>query len=196
MKNIKYKLIFFLLFSLSLQCFAQKGFKVIYKAEKRFEKGQNKKALKLLTKAEKMDYGFCGNAWLEANRAINLLKARISIDQKEYQQARNCLDSIDWEFNGDNFDSIKIRTYQMEYGKDSLSSMIDSALLNTWIECYDEANGFAIIPLTNGKTIKFKVNLMTIDLDWFYMDDKKKKAEIWVTKFNDSENYKLIKEKI
>jgi hypothetical protein len=192
MIDLKYVLIFLVFFNLILQTFAQKGFKVIHKAEQKYEDGQNKRALELLSKAEKMNYGFCGNARMGAKRAINLLRTKIYINKKEYQLARNSLDSIGWEYKGDNLDSIKIRTYQMEYGKDSLSNMIDSSLVNTKVEC-EEYDCFAIIALKNGKEIKMKVN--PIDFDLIYISDEKKKAEIWVNWFKESENYKLIKEK-
>ena len=192
-KNIKS--IFFLLvfFSLTLPSFAQKGYKVIRKAEKKHQYGQNDRALKLLSKAENMNYGFFGNAWLEANRAINLLRAKIYIDKKEYQLARNYLDSISSEFVGDNLDSIRIRTFQLEYGKDSLSSMIDSSLLNTKEECEASYFCYIIIPLTNGKTIRMTSN--SFDPNIMIESDERKKIEIWLAWFKGSENYKLIKEK-
>lgn len=193
MKNLRNIFFLFVLLSLVIPTFAQEGFKVIHKAEQKYENGKKKRALYLLSKAEKMNYGFCGNAWMDANRAINLLRATIYIDQKDYQLARNSLDSIGWEYRGDNFDSIRIRTYQMEYGKDSLSNMIDSSLVNTKVEC-GEYDCFVVIPLTNGKEIILKPNLMS-NFDLIYLDDEKKKVEKWVFKFKDSENYKLIKEK-
>ncbi len=191
MKAFKDILIFLVFFCLTLQIFAQRGYKVIYKAERKYEKGHYKKALKLLSKAENMNYGFCGT-WMEADRAINLLRAKIYINKKEYQLASNSLDSIGRGHAGDNLDSIRIRIYQMEYGKDSLSRMIDSALVNTRVECVEE-NCFAMIPLMNGKAIKMKGNLFNSEL--IFMNDVKKKTEIWVKAFKESEHYKLIKEK-
>lgn len=192
MKNLKYIPIFLIFFSLTLKTFAQKGFDIISKAEVKYEHGKYKSALKLLSKAENMNYGFCGNAWMDADRAIYLLRAKIYINKKEYQLARNSLDSIGWEFNGDKFDSIRIRTYQMEYGKDSLSSMIDASLVNTKVEC-GEYSCFIIIPLTNGKALKLKNYLFNFDL--MIIEDEIKKTEVWVNWFKESENYKLIIEK-
>lgn len=193
MKNLKYILSLFLLLSLALPTFAQKGFKVVHKAEQKYENGQHKKALKLLSKAEKMNFGFCGNAWMDAERAINILKAKIYIDKKKYQLVRNSLDSIGWEYRGDNLDSIRIRTYQLEYGKDSLSNMIDTSFTNTKIECGDY-DCFVITPLTNGENLKLKINPMS-NSDLIFMDDEKKKLEIWIAVFKESQNYKLIREK-
>lgn len=179
-------------FSLSLQIYAQEGFKMIRKAEHKYENGHNNSALKLLSKAENMNYGFCGNASMDANRAINLLKAKIYINKKEYQMARNSLDSIGWEHISDNLDSIRIRTYQMEYGKDSLSNMIDSSFVNTKVDCR-ECDCYSIITLTNGKVLKLKVNSIKNNL--ICLAEEKKKVEFWVTWFIESENYKLIKDK-
>ena len=193
MKNLKYILSLFFLLSLALPTFAQNGFIEIHKAEQKYENGQNKKALKLLSNAEKMNYGFCGNAWMDADRAINLLRAKIYIDQEDYQLARNSLDSIGLEYKGDNLDSIRIRTYQLEYGKDALSNMIDTSFTNTKMEC-GEHECFVIIPLTDGENLKLKVNPMT-NSDLILIDDEKKKLEIWIARFKESQNYKLIKEK-
>ncbi len=189
MKGVVIILVFF---TLPLQTFAQKGFKVIRKAENKFQNGRNDRALNLLSKAENMNYGFCGNAWMDADRAINLLRAKIYIDKREYQMARNSIDSISWEYLGDNLDSIRIKTYLMEYGKDSLSAMLDSSLVSTKVEC-GEYDCYAIIPLINGKVIRMKFNPFMSDLT--YMDDERKKIEMWVPWFRDSENYKMIKEK-
>jgi hypothetical protein len=106
--------------------------------------------------------------------------------------ARNSLDSIGWEHISDNLDSIRIRTYQMEYGKDSLSNMIDSSFVNTKVDCR-ECDCYSIITLTNGKVLKLKVNSIKNNL--ICLDEEKKKVEFWVTWFIESENYKLIKDK-
>lgn len=80
----------------------------------------------------------------------------------------------------------------MEYGKDSLSSMIDSSLVNAKVECGDN-DCYAIIPLTNGKVIRMKFNPFKSYL--MLIADESKKTELWVTWFKESGNYKLIKEK-
>ena len=193
MKNLKHILSLFLLQCLVLPAFAQKGFEVIKKAETKHLNGQHKKALKLLSKAEKMNFGFCGNAWMDADREINLLKAKIYIKQENYQFARNSLDSIGVEYRGDNLDSIRIRTYQMEFGKEFLSSVIDSSLNHSEVTC-GEYECYVSIPLTKGKEIKLKPNPMS-NFELIYLNDEKQKSENWLLKFKDSENYKLIKEK-
>lgn len=192
MKSLKNTYFLVLLLCITLSSYAQKPFKVIHKAERKFENGQNKRALKLLSKAEKMNFGICGNAGVNADRAINLLRAKIYIDQKEYQLARNSIDSIGLWAMVDNLDSIIIRTYQMEYGKDSLSNMVDSSLINTKVVCTGY-KCYAIIPLTNGKEITMKISISNFKVR--SLNDNRKKAEEWIKEFKESENYKLIKEK-
>ncbi len=184
----------FILFALAFPIYAQNGFKVIKKAEQKYKKGQSNKALKLLSKAEKMDYGFCGNAWMEAERSINLLKAEIYINKGEYQLARNSLDSIRWEYSVDNLDSIRIRTYQMQYGKDSLSNMIDTSFSNAKIIC-DILNCNIIIPLSNNEFIKLYINRQSNKELYFIMLGGKIEDKKWIKYFKNTENYKLLIEK-
>lgn len=80
----------------------------------------------------------------------------------------------------------------MEYGKESLNNMIDSSLINTKVVC-GELDCYAIISLVNGKEIKLKINLINVGL--IYIEDEKKKVEMWVNWFKESKNYKQIKEK-
>ncbi len=187
MKHAKSIIIFLVFLCLTLQVYSQEGFEVISIAERKYKNGQYNGALKLLSKAEKMDYGFCGNAWMEANEAINFLRYKIYMHKKEYQMAINSLDSLG--YSSDYNDSIKIRIYQMEYGKDSLSSIIDSSLVNTTIEC-GKYHCYAIIPLTNGNVIRMRTRFSLNNIS-----DEKKKAKIWITWFRKSKNYTLIKEK-
>ncbi len=179
-------IVFFVFFSLTLQVFSQEGFDVIRLAERKYEKGQLNGALKLLSKAEKMDYGFCGNAWFEADNAINSLRYKIYMDKKDYEMARN---SLYYLFPSNRVDSIIIRTYQMEYGKDSLSNMIDSSLVNTRIEC-GKYHCYAIVSLTNGNVIRMRTRFSLDNIT-----NEKKKANIWVTWFKKSEIYRLVKGK-
>lgn len=184
---------FFFFLNLAIPAYAQEGFNVIRKAETQFQKGNTEKALKLLLKAENMNYGSCGNASMDANRSINLLRAKIYIDQEKYQEARNSLDSIYVERQLDNLDSIRIRTLQLEFGKDYLSNSIDSCLVNVKIEC-GETDCYTILPFTNGKIIRLKINLFRerkITAIWFETN----KEEIWINWFKQSEYYAMLKER-
>lgn len=191
MKRFRYLFCLLIFFCDVESVTAQEGFVIINKAEKEYELGNYRKALILLADAEKTDYGFCGNAWDESNISINLLRAKIYIAQNKYQFARNCLDSICR--GGNDIDSIKIRTYQLEIGKDSLRKMIDSSLTNAYLKCVD-LNCYMIIPLINGKSeLKFKLN--TVNSYRYSLEkDEVKKKELWLTEFLKSKSYALIKE--
>lgn len=193
MNNFNYILLFFFFLNLAIPTYAQEGFNVIRKAEAQFQKGNSEKALKLLIKAKTMGYGPCGNAAMDANRSINLLRAKIYMTQEKYQEARNSLDSIYAERRLDNLDSIRIRTLQLEFGKDSMSNMLDSSLPNVKIEC-GESDCYAILPFTNGKIIRLKINTFRnreITAIWFETN----KEEIWINWFKQSEYYAMLKEK-
>jgi hypothetical protein len=117
---VKYVIILFSFLAILKPLSAQKSFEVISKAEQKYEKGLNEKALKLLDKAEGIHDVTCGIGAMTKRSSTNILRAKIYMNQEKYQLARNSLDSIYW---GD-YDSLRIKTYQMEYGKDSLSNMI------------------------------------------------------------------------
>lgn len=192
MKRVK---VIFLIFLLGYSGFTygHKGFEIIRKAEEKFEKGESKKALKLLKKAEKKDYGFCGNAVLTASRSINLLRAKIYMNQGEYEKARNSLNLIYAEYSEDNIDSIRIRTYQMEFGKEVLGGMVGS-LENTHIEEEEDGYFYVKIPLQNGIEMRLKIASKE-SLPYMLEENKDKRAKMWVEKFKTSDNYKLLKGK-
>ncbi len=62
-------LVFLFLFA-AFDLNAQSGFEIIEKAERMIEKGRYEKATRLLDQADTMNYGFCGNAWMDANAEI------------------------------------------------------------------------------------------------------------------------------
>jgi len=193
--TMKIQLIILLSF-LPILAYSQEGFKIIEKAEKKFEHKNYRKTLQLLNQAEGMDYGFCGNSWMDANRSINLLRAKVHLAQKNYQLARNSLDSIVFEYRDDHFDSIKVRTYQTEIGCDSLSNMLDESLIHTSFITRN-LDWFASIPLTNGiDTLRFKIRSNKINdlLDLNNEKDKEILYEKWLVEFLSTDAYILIKQ--
>ena len=188
------KLLTFIFFILiSFLSFTQEGFKIIKQAEKKFTQKKYNKSLRLLEDAKNMNYGFCGNAWSEANYAIYSLRSKIYIELKQYQHARNCLDSIYMPKSVDNFDSIIIITYINEIGKDSLASMIDSSLLKTEIKSISQELCYIIIPLTdNVNILKFKVNEM---MNYTFWKDKVGLKRKWLQNFRENYLLQLIKNK-
>lgn len=110
----KYFIISLLIF-VSFQLWSQ-NYNYINRAEKLINKSRNlSKAMRLLNKAQNVDYGFCGNAWAEADWSIHYLKARIYYIQEKYELAIKELNSIDnCHLGGDchSSDSLKLRVYQ------------------------------------------------------------------------------------
>lgn len=106
---------------------SQNGFTMIRKAEKQFEKGNLKKALKLLDKADSMDYGFCGNARYEADEAIAFNRLKIYDATGDYIKAANELNSINYYYRG-NVDSLKIIYFIKGFDKQIIKREIDSCI--------------------------------------------------------------------
>ena len=185
MKRVGFFLTLGILVNIPNALLGQRGYKVIDRAEAKYQKGKYDKALRLLNKAEKMDYGFCGNAWIEADMAIMDLRVSIYMAKKEYQKVRNSLDSSGLGFT-EYSDSIRIVTYQMEYGKDSLAKMIDSSLQNINIRYINDIC-IADIQLTNGDFIQLKSPWIL-----FSKSTEENKAK-WLFAFRKSRNYRLIK---
>jgi hypothetical protein len=151
-------LIFLLLFiGFSQNVFAQRGYKVIKKAENKIKSKDYFKAIKLLNKAEKMDYGFCGNARLVADFEIDSLRFTAYHEQKKFELARTSLDSLFSFGVREDLDSLKVLTYQKEYGEKFLKDIIERSIPNSYIECNDY-DCFGYIPLAgNKKILKFKI---------------------------------------
>lgn len=168
--------------------FPQKGFKTIQKAETKYEKGKYLKALNLLNKTDHGDYGFCGNVWMGANYLANKLRCQIYIKLENYQMARNNLDSIIWYHQGQSVDSLKIRTYQLQYGAKKLAENIDTSLQNVSIICTDYSC-YAQIPILDQPSfIKLKINSSL----YFKLNKIKNNAlklQLWIEDFKKSKNY-------
>ncbi|MNJ84682.1 hypothetical protein D3C87_21400 [compost metagenome] len=121
-----------LLLSCSFCCvflfsFGQKGFEVIEQAEKQIEKGNYKKAEKLLNKADSMDYGFCGLAWGEARSIIAINRCKIRAGRGEYLLAANQLNNTDY-WNSYELDTLKMTYFIRSLGKEIIKREIDSCL--------------------------------------------------------------------
>jgi len=185
-------LFFFFLFSLGtwMDCYAQTGFRVIDRAEEKIAEGDLTKALKLLNRAEKMDYGFCGNAYLTADQYIDSLRVVIHLKNKDYKLARASMDSIFWLAERLDIDSIKARTYQYELGAEFLKNNIDAFLRNAVLECGQDC--FGIIPL-EGTDAFLKFKIFGDYLDYVMEMDEEKRRQKWIESYSASAAYQLIK---
>ncbi|BDS11325.1 hypothetical protein [Aureispira anguillae] len=171
---------------------AQNPFKVLDKAEKFYRNGLLQRALIKIKKAESTKYCSCGDCLDQINKKTHLLRFKIFNSLKKYQLARNSLDAI--MSSSSEYDSLKILTYQAEFGKKFLSQNIDSfEKIN--IYCEEEAC-FLEIPFKE----KRPPILLKLDpgesIVYLLGNEKqsKKIKEYWLEKFKTSKNYELIKQ--
>jgi tetratricopeptide (TPR) repeat protein len=122
--------------------FCQEGFDVIRRAEKKIEQGKLEKALKLLDKAGSMNYGFCGNAWIDAREAIVLNQVKIYDAKGEYLMAANTINSA-YLYFGENLDSLKMAYFIKSIDKESIKRELDSCInLITTLDSVSFLRGF------------------------------------------------------
>jgi len=156
------KTIVFLIFLFSMgSLFAQDGFKLIYKAECQIEKGNLDKAMKLLIKADSMNYGFCGNAWIEARSSIALNKAKIMNAQGESLKAANLINNSSFMSSNQDVDSLKIAYYLETIEKQLIKREFDSCINE--IKSMDQINFFEGIAFN----VKFSENPFVLSLESF-----------------------------
>lgn len=74
-------------------------YSLIRRAEKKINAKEYKKALRLLNRAEHADYGFCGNARMEAVSEINRLHLRLYKETNDLENLARFLNKIDLEFD-------------------------------------------------------------------------------------------------
>lgn len=108
--------------------FGQDGYKLIARTKNKIDRGNYTKALKLLDKADSMDYGFCGLAWVGAKQEIAFHRIRILAHNGEYLKAANELNRIDIYEPDEDIDSLKMIYYLKSIDKEILKKEIDSCL--------------------------------------------------------------------
>ena len=140
-----------------------------------------------------MDYGFCGNAWMAASKGINILRCQNYLELEQYDLARTYLDSI-YSFKTIlQIDSLRWKSYQLELGADSLSSIIDNSLENS---VYVDSVFYHLvyIPLPNENNLaKFTVNYQTIRAYRNENNSTETIKEYWISEFKKSSLYAMIK---
>jgi len=168
--------------------FAQKGFKVIHKAERKYEKGKPNKALRLLDKAQGLDY-FCGLGYMSAYDAIIRLRVQILFDRQAYQQARVAIESRNGAMRG-LLDSLYVRSYQLEYGEDSLQAWVDPSLTGMHVEEV-ESNVYVVLPLKNGGRLKLWMGSFYKMMQETEVEEERILA-YWLRNFGQGGNYELL----
>jgi hypothetical protein len=120
------------------------GYRYLHKAEKLYSEGRFSKASQYLEKAKKCDYGFCGNAWMDAEMSIGFLEARIFIAEEKYHEALNILDSLTYVGMFGIYkpvDSLKVYTLVKKFGREKVKenfSRINTVQRNEFnVACID-----------------------------------------------------------
>ncbi len=131
MKHLNTLLILLLLFPISL--FSQnhykysykEGYKFLGKAQKKIDKKDFDNATKLVNKAKNSNFGFCGNAWAEAESKIKMIEVQILNNQKKIDESLAILESIGGCSLGADClkrDSLKIETLFLKFGKEKVKN--------------------------------------------------------------------------
>ena len=125
--KIKILSVFLFTFFLTTNLLGQ-DYKYIRKAERLINSNINlNRAIKLLDKAENVNYGFCGNAWATAFWNINYLKARAYDKKEQYSMALAHLDSIKGcSFGGDceSSDALKYEILGKVFDNDEIKKAL------------------------------------------------------------------------
>lgn len=185
-------LIIFLLF-INLPAFGQESFDILRKAEAKYEKGKFKKATQLLAEADAMHDCTCGNCAITKENWITRLSSQIALEQGDYLSARTIIDSANLSFfPTPKLDSLLWLTYQMEYGKDSLSNMLDYGIENAFCETDSNYIVRMFLPLPNKEKIAFTPSLNGRPIyGWKYAPESI--VEDWQKEFITTETYRWLK---
>lgn len=173
----------FLFFSFNL--FSQ-NYNLITKADKILssENPNLKKAEKLLNRAEKSDYGFCGSAKLSADSEIDFLRYKILFLKNDFKKCLNKLESEDIWIRRYSSDSLKIECLIKIYGKEKISNSIF-------------AKSSEIIKRSNYNYKGICIRLEEINYDFCFLDQNEKidyKREVTLLEILTETNfYNLIK---
>jgi hypothetical protein len=116
---------FYILLFFSFNLFSQ-NYNLIIKADKilNTNKPNLNKVEKILNKAEKRNYGFCGNAKESALSEIDYLRAKILFIQNEYEKCLIKLNSENIWIRQKSSDSLKIECLIKIHGKEKVKSVI------------------------------------------------------------------------
>jgi hypothetical protein len=156
MKNI----LFSCFILLSLVSYSQDGFKLIRRAGKLVEKGKYDRALSFLEQADSANYGFCGNAWWDADREITKLKIHIYNSRNDFYTCVKLLNKgIGFYYFSDSLKmTYLIKLAGKEAIKKELGTFIDNyqyipsnviRSMEVSFSFFDEPYSFSALGLTN-----------------------------------------------
>lgn len=144
--------------------YAQKSNKLIDKAERKFEKGKYKQATHLLDRSEAIYEAYCPVSNVPKHVRVDLLRSKICFAQKEYEAGRKFLDSAYGLSHQHLLDSMRIMSYELQYGRDSLCSWVDTSFANIQINCNDgEFFCDVFVPLKGERVMMFKMDPLILE---------------------------------
>ncbi|MBB4807790.1 hypothetical protein HNP38_003106 [Chryseobacterium defluvii] len=198
-----HKLFIFLIFPVFI--FGQKKYKYSYKegygflaeAQKMIKEDKIKSAKILINKAKRTNYGFCGNAWIDANSQITLLEVQVLNKENNYDQSLNILDSLDecsYGADCDTRDYLKIETLILKFGKEKVKNAFKNVNKVSIINDYDYGESYSAFI----KDLNYNFNFTARQI--IFVDENGKKVPKNVTDnefLNIAQNqpfYSLLKE--
>lgn len=150
------KIILLIFFLLTQQSFSQ-DFSLIVKAEKKLNEKDYVKALRLLNRAEKVDYGFCGNAKIDAFYKIYELKMKLLKETKDLKGLQKFLNNIQFEF-GEGYSKERILLALNFYTKEELKRLMIESIQNSDRNNLESDFGIVNFKLSNKDRIKLFFN--------------------------------------
>ena len=173
MKCTRFTLIICSLILLS-SCAANKsGHELVRDAKDAYYNDHPVKAKRLIRKARKADFGWCGNSVINGYNQLLILEAKMALDQGKYDKCRGYLDQVSTFFSANPDDCYQL---YMECLQRELSPPLFGALLPLAIDNAKVSNEFMpVITLHFGADLKMKigkVNHFHSSRDEFYETGK------------------------
>jgi len=177
-------------FVLYATAFSQ-SYKTIKKAERKINGKEYAKALRLLNRALKEDYGFCGNAKIEAEIEVNALKLRLYRESGDYVELIKFLDGIEpfLEFETI-YSAERIRLALRKYSKTNLNAHVVSALSKFTSNEYVDYSNIALLQIDTDYTLKLLIRSEEI----LELQEKHQLSfnDALVRFYNESEYFKIL----
>ena len=137
----------------------KQGYRFIKKAEVSIKEKKYKKAFRLLDKAKKANYGFCGNSWITAYAQIDNLTVEIYLEEKRYREALEFLDTIGGcGFGADcnKRENLKITALINLYGKEAVKEALENSTDLIEAEEYNYDFDYSVYLPELNYTLKFQ----------------------------------------
>lgn len=187
------KAIVMIMLLVSFSGLGQESFEYLKKASLKLKKGKASQASRLIDKAEIISDCTCGSCVVSKFLRVTQLRTQIALKEGDYIKARTYIDSFDWSMiYTPLLDSLFWLSYQQQYGKDSLSRMIDYGISNAYCQSDSNRTYNVYLPLQNQDTLIFapSLNEASISANRY---SAKMALELWQKAFRASNTYIILK---